>query len=146
MRNTLLASLLIAFPLVAASQSAGLMLNDLKAQNAVLLTVDELRQLLPGANMSRRTLAGNTHRWTNEPSGEMIVSSDGTGKYQGGGRGGTGKGTWHIGDNGTYCVTIEWNRSSDNWCRYFFRLGEKYYGVSSVANGTANAMEFEISK
>jgi hypothetical protein len=146
MRNTLFASLLLAIPMIAASQQSGLMLNDLKAQNAIQLTVDELRQLLPGANMSRRTNAGSTHRWTNEPGGQMIVSSDGTGRFQGSGRGGTGKGTWHIGDNGTYCVTIEWNRSSDNWCRYLFRLGDKYYGVNSVANGTAPAMEFEISK
>lgn len=87
MRSTLLASLLFAIPLVAAAQQSGLMLNDLKAQNAIQLTVDELRQLLPGANMSRRTNAGSTHRWTNEPGGQMIVSSDGTGRFQGGGRG-----------------------------------------------------------
>lgn len=142
MRNTLLASLLFAFPLVATSQ-AGLMLNDLKAQNAIQLTIDEMRQLLPDANMSRRTNGGSTHRWTNEPGGQMIVSTDGAGTNR---RGSTGKGTWHIGDNGTYCVTIEWNRSTDNWCRYLFRLGDKYYGVSSVANGTASAMGFEISK
>lgn len=141
MHQFILASFLLALSLSAQAQA--LLLNDLKAQNGVQLTVDELRQQMPSAKVVNRTEAGSTRRWTNDQGGEFIASSDGRGST---GRIGQGKGTWHIGDNGTYCVTLEWRTSSENWCRYLFKVGDKYYGVSSVANGTAKAHEFEFSK
>jgi hypothetical protein len=43
-------------------------------------------------------------------------------------------------------VMIEWPRRSENWCRFIFKVGEKYYGVETVADGSVSAWEFEFSK
>ncbi len=141
MHQLILASFLLVFSLSAQAQA--LLLNDLKAQNAVQLTVDELRQQMPSAKVVNRTEAGSTRRWSNDQDGTFIASSDSRGST---GRQSQGKGTWHIGDNGTYCVTLEWKTSSENWCRYIFKIEDKYYGVSSIANGRAKAYEFEFAK
>jgi hypothetical protein len=139
--QSILASFLLALSLPA--QADALLLNDLKAQNAVQLSVIELRQLMPSAKVVNRTEGGSTRLWTNEPDGEFIASSDNGATSR---RSSQARGTWHVGDNGTYCVTLEWRTASENWCRYLFKVGEKYYGVSSVANGTTKAHEFEFSK
>ena len=139
--QSILASLLLALSLPA--QADALLLNDLKALNGVQLTVEELRQLMPGAKVVNRTEGGSTRYWTNEPDGKFVASSDNGATTR---RPSNAQGTWHVGDNGTYCVTLEWRTASENWCRYLFKVGEKYYGVSSVASGTAKAHEFEFSK
>ena len=141
MRQSILATLLLALSLSA--QADALLLNDLKAQNGIQLSVDELKQLMPGAQVINRTEAGNTRRWTNEAGGQFVATSDNraTNNFAT-----TAQGTWHVADNGTYCVTLEWRTLSENWCRYIFKLGAKYYGVSSLSSGTAKAYEFEFSK
>ena len=143
MHRYMLASFLIALPSAVHAQS--LLLNDIKAQNGIQLPVDGLKQLMPGAKVLSRAETGSTRLWTNEPGGKLTASSDNKASK---GRGGStsAQGTWHVGDNGTYCVTLEWARSSENWCRYMFKVGAKYYGVSSATNGAAKAHEFEISK
>lgn len=55
------------------------------------------------------------------------------------------EGTWRVTDDGKLCVKIPWPRSPDDWCRYIFKLGEKYYGVGSLSDEAA-ASEFEFSK
>lgn len=137
---------LLGLPL--AVQAEDLVLNDLNARGAVQLSADELRQLLPNAKVvSHRE--ESTRRWTNGLDGKFVAGSDArqhrlaSASPQ---RGGTGQGTWHVGENGSYCVTIEWPKRSENWCRYMFKLGDKYYGVKSVADGANPAWEFEISK
>ena len=144
MYKSVLASFLLALPL--AAQADTLVLNDLKAQNGIQLSVDELKQLLPSAKVFNRTEAGSTRIWTNELDGKFTASSDNKAKVTGKGGSSTAQGTWHIGDNGTYCVTLEWRTASENWCRYLFKVGAKYYGVSSVTSGTTKAHEFEFSK
>ena len=145
MRRSLLASFLLVLPF--AAQADALLLNDLKAQNGIQLSVDELKQLIPSAKVVSPLEAGSTRRWTNDPDGKFIASTDSrTTMGAAGARSTTAQGTWHIGDNGTYCVTIEWKTVSENWCRYIFKVGEKYYGVGSIANGTAKAFSFEFSK
>lgn len=124
-------------------QADALLLNDIKAQNGIQLSVDELRQLMPGAKVTNRTAAGSTRYWTNELDGKFVASSDNGATTR---RPSTAQGTWHVGDHGTYCVTLEWRTASENWCRYIFKVGEKYYGVSSVVNGTTKAHEFEFAK
>lgn len=139
---------LFALPLAAIAQN--LVLNDLKSKNAVQLAADELRQLMPGAKVAHRTEIGSLRRWTNEADGKFVASSDAMGHDPG--RIGVhaapsgGKGSWHVGDNGTYCVAIEWARRSENWCRYIFKVGDKYYGVKSLEDGGGIASEFEFSK
>ena len=145
---SMLVSVLIALPM--AVQAAGLLLNDLKAQNAIQLTAEELKQLMPNAKVVSYYVEGgtSTRRWTNESDGKFVASSDlgsGTGPMQRRG-GSTAQGTWHVGDNGTYCVTIDWRTRSENWCRYIFKVGGKYYGVRNVTDGAVVAHEFEFSK
>ena len=142
-------SLIVAvfLPFVSVTAFAEiLVLNDIKAQNGLQLSADELKQLMPKANVVSQTPAGSTRRWTNESGGTFVASSDNRGRSGGPGRPAQGRGTWHVGDNGTYCITIEWPASSENWCRYIFKVGADYYGVKSPSGGTETAHRLEISK
>lgn len=143
MLRFVLASVLLALPL--AAQAGDLVLNDLKAQNGVQLSADELKQLMPNVKVVSY-FAESTRSWKNEPDGKFVASSDVRRHFSKAGKPQTAQGTWHVGDNGTYCVTLEWPRRSESWCRYIFKVGGKYYGVKSVAEGTAIAYEFEFSK
>ncbi len=143
MYRYVIASLVFVLPL--AVQAKALLLNDVKAQNGVQLSVDELKALMPSAKVVSRTEAGHTRHWTNEPDGKFIASTDNLGPR--GRRTAKAQGTWHVGDNGTYCVTLEWHfGASENWCDYMFKAGEKYYGVRTISNGATKAYEFEFSK
>lgn len=124
-----------------------LLLDDLKSQNGVQLTVDELKVLMPGAKVvSRAETTGSTRFWTNDLDGKFVASSDN--RSGSGGISGrtTAQGTWSVADNGTYCVTLEWRKLTESWCRYIFKVGDKYYGVGSINSGTTKAHEFEFSK
>lgn len=147
MYRVVLPILLFGLPLSAVAEN--LVLNDLKSKNAVQLTADDLRQPMPGAKVAHHNEIGSLRRWTNEPDGKFIASSD-LGREPGKiGVHGTvqgGKGSWHVGDNATYCVAIEWRQRSENWCRYIFKAGDKYYGVKSLDDGGGIASEFEFSK
>jgi len=143
MLHPILVSVLLSLPL--AAQAADLTLNDIKTQNGVQLSADELKQLMPNAKVVSYS-AGSTRHWRNEPDGKFIASSDVRRDPNRPGKTTNAQGTWHVGDNGTYCVTLEWPRRSENWCRFIFKVGEKYYGVKTVADGTVTAYEFEFSK
>jgi hypothetical protein len=143
MLRLILVSVLLAFPVVA--QAGDLVLKDLKAQNAVQLSTDELNQLMPNAKVINY-ITGGSRWWTNELDGKFVAYSDvsrGVKKLM---TPATAQGTWHIGKNGTYCVTLEWPRRTEKWCRYIFKTGDKYYGVKSVDDGDEAAFEFEFSK
>ncbi|MBU1692115.1 MAG: DUF995 domain-containing protein [Gammaproteobacteria bacterium] len=144
MLRSILVSVLLTFSL--AAQADGLVLNDLKAQNGVQLSADELKQLMPNAKVVSHSKEGSTRRWTNEPGGKFVASSDVRRDISKLGRSSNGQGTWHVGDNGTYCVSLDWPKRSENWCRYMFKVGEKYYGVKTVSDGATIAHEFEFSK
>lgn len=148
MHHSVCSWVLFALPLAAAAEN--LVVNDLRSKNAVQLTAEELRQLMPGAKVAHHNEIGSLRRWTNEPDGKFIASSDARGhdpgKFGVHGVAQGGKGSWHVGDNATYCVAIEWRQRSENWCRYIFKLGDKYYGVKSLEDGGGIATEFEISR
>lgn len=139
----ILVSILLLSPLVAQSGEVGL--GDLKAQNATQLSRDELSQLLPGAKVFS-DYRGSTRGWKNEASGKFVASSDGRREATKIGKQITGHGTWHIGDNGTYCVTIEWPKLTENWCKYIFKTGDSYYGVKSLSDGAAEANKFGFKR
>lgn len=141
--RAILVSILLGLPLGA--QADELVLNDVKGQGGVQLSAEELKQLMPNAKVVSY-FEESVRRWTNEPSGKFVAGSDSRRHQLAGGKSHTGQGTWHVGDNGTYCVTLEWPKRSENWCRYMFKLGDKYYGVKSVADGASRAFEYEISK
>jgi hypothetical protein len=138
-----IAGLLVGLPLTVPAQQ--LFLNDLKSQGGVQLTADELKQLMPGAKVMSR-YRESTRQWTNEPDGKFVASTTARAHDIGRTRAATAPGTWHVGDNGTYCVTVEWKTINENWCRYIFKVGDKYYGVRSIADGGAEAHEFAFSK
>jgi hypothetical protein len=144
MRSLIFASILLSLAVTAFADI--LVLNDIKAQNGVQLSATELNDLMPKANVVSHTQAGSTRRWTNESDGTFVASGDNRGRSGGAGRPAQGRGTWHVGPNGTYCVTIEWPASSENWCRYLFKVGAEYYGVKSPSGGTGTAYRLEISK
>ncbi|GAB3625312.1 hypothetical protein PTE30175_01533 [Pandoraea terrae] len=144
--TTLGAGLLAA---ALAAQAEPMRLSDVRAANGQQLTVEELRQMMPGAKVMSISYNGSTRRWTNDTDGKLNASSDNKGNTGSGGRMNTvaqGVGTWSVNDNGSFCVNIEWRSLTENWCRFMFKVGDKYYGVTSVANNAAVAMEFSFSK
>jgi hypothetical protein len=143
MLRPIVVSVLFALPLPA--QAADLMLSDLKAQGGVQLSAEELKPLLTDAKVVSYH-EESTRRWKNDADGKFVASGDARRHISTSGKSRTAQGTWHVGDNGTYCVTLEWPRSTESWCRYIFRVGDKYYGVKSIADGTSKAFEFEFSK
>lgn len=139
-RSLFFAPLAIVATLVAAQE----VVRDLDAQGRVTLTKDELSQLLPGAKMSRTSNRGNTIRWSNDPSGSFIVSSDNRDR---GGVPTTAPGKWHISDDGRYCVLIEWKvNPTEEWCRYIVKAGAEYYATRSDKTGTEKVYKLSISK
>jgi len=143
MLRSILASVVLTLPL--AAQADGLLLRDLKMQGGVQLSADELKELMPNAKVVSY-YEESTRRWKNDPDGKFVASGDSRRHISGSPKLQTAQGTWHVGDNGTYCVTLEWTRRSESWCRYIFKVGDKYYGVKSITDGTSKAFEFEFSK
>jgi len=123
-------------------------LGEIKARNAVLLSAAELVALLPDARIVQRTVTGSTRRWTNHASGSFVASSDGFGLMMGGQYdGGTGQGTWRIdAAQGMYCVTIQWIRLREDWCRYVFKQGVKYFAFDRLGDDMERGADWEISR
>lgn len=143
MLRSILSLILLAFPL--AAQASDVVLNDLKAQNGVMLSSDELSQLLPNARVVSY-FSGSTRIWKNEPDGTFVAYSDVRGGMRKLMTHTSAQGTWHVGKNGTYCVTLDWPKKTEKWCRHIFKANGKYYGVKSLDDGAAIAYEFEFSK
>jgi hypothetical protein len=147
MGDRMLRTIVLAVSIVVCSLAAAqdLTLADVKAKNAVQLSAEDLKQLMPGAKVVSRTNAGSTRLWQNKADGTFIAGSDGRGSSGGRTMPGTGTGTWRVADNGRLCVAIQWSRISEDWCRYIFRSGDKYYGFGKL-DDNAPASEFEFSK
>lgn len=144
-RLTLLA--LLTLPVFAYADP--MHLSDIKDANGQQLSVDELRSLMPGAHITNTIPNGSTRMWVNDTNGSLNASSDNKGNIGSGGRNvqvAHATGTWSVNDNGSYCVNLEWRALTENWCRFMFKVGDKYYGVTSLANGAAIATEFRIEK
>lgn len=127
----------------AAWAQAPAVIGDLAAHSPVTLSKAELEGLLPGAKMSRTAATGSEHIWTNDPDGSFIVSSD---KRNSGGRAGTGRGKWHVSEDGRFCVHIEWKASSDKWCRFIVKTDIGYFATKSLQPDTEPVFKLEISK
>jgi len=127
----------------AAAQAATY--AEVKARSGVRLSTADLKQLMPGAKVVSRTQAGSTRTWENKPDGTLTASSDGRGSFGGRNSYATANGTWRVTGEGRFCVTIKWPVNPDDWCRYMFKVGDKYYAVSRL-DDTANTMEFEFRK
>ncbi|MBL8399214.1 MAG: hypothetical protein JNL84_13910 [Candidatus Accumulibacter sp.] len=135
----ILFSSVFAIPHAVAQETVGLKLSDLNAQGAIQLTKEQLQTLLPGAKVVSLTPTGSTRRWGNDADGTFIASSDARGSF--GRKASTAPGTWFLGDNASYCVQIEWKSHTEQWCRYIFKAGDKYFGVRSVSDLSSQAHE-----
>jgi hypothetical protein len=136
----------VLFGVCGVAQAQVLTLADVKAKNAVQLSADDLKQLMPSAKVVSHTNAGSTRKWENGTDGTFVASSDSKGVAAGRTRMSTGQGTWRVADNGRYCVTIKWSlTSSEEWCRYIFKEGDQYYGFGKLEDD-AQATAFEFSK
>ena len=118
---------------------------EVKSKNGVQLSAAELRELMPGAKVVNRTPAGSTRHWENKPDGTFSASTDGRGFAGTRNAHASAPGTWRVTDNGRLCVKIQWTRPVDDWCKYIFKVGDKYYGVNRL-DDNAQTMEFEFSK
>ena len=143
-RLLVLCLLLFAISHSAAQEASGLKLSDLKTQGAAQLSKEELQALLPGAKVVSLTPAGSTRRWQNDADGKFIASSDARGSF--GRRPSNAPGIWFLGDNATYCAQIEWKSHTEQWCRYIFKLGDKYYGVKTLSDSSSQAHEFAFER
>jgi hypothetical protein len=135
----------ILFGASAIADVQALSFAEVKARNATQVSADDLQTLMPGAKVVNRTPDGSTRTWQNKPDGTFIASSDGRGSCGGRNCHASGTGTWRVRDNGTLCVTIKWPTQSEDWCRYVFKAGNKYYAVGKRED-SAVANEFEFSK
>lgn len=156
MKRTLLVSaslLCLATSVYGEDGGSFLRLGELKARGATQVPKADLETLLPGAKVRNVTPQGSTRYWENETSGKFVASTDLVGSRRGhnpmggGGQGAnTANGKWHIGDDGSYCVTLEWRLRTEQWCRYLFKLDDKYYGVRSLEDQSAEAHQFMFSR
>ena len=143
MRISVGVALLALIPFSAIAQEAPV-LRDLEALSPLQLTKVELGELLPGARMLRVIANGNTHNWTNDPDGTFIVSSDNRATNN---RAATGRGKWHISDDGRYCILIEWRTSSEEWCRFVLKTTDgSYHTAKALKPGTEKTYKVDIKK
>ncbi|WP_313953249.1 DUF995 domain-containing protein [Accumulibacter sp.] len=147
MRTALAAILLVcASTQVLGQEPNSLKLSDLNAQGATQLSKDELQALLPGAKVQSRTGQGSTRNWENSADGSLVASSDNRGGSSStAGVHASARGTWQLADNGTYCVLLEWKRTTEQWCRFVFKSGDKYFGVKSTSDQSSVAHELAFS-
>jgi len=143
--SALLVSLLISTAAYAENSETQLTLGDLVAKGATRLSKDDLQLLLTGAKVESIGLGGSTKYWENSVDGKFIASSDTRGKSAMG-QPSTGQGTWHIADEGSYCIRIEWRMRTEEWCRFVYKDGGKYYGVNSNNSPATPAHALAFSK
>jgi hypothetical protein len=119
-----------------------------RAQEAgVRMSKEELASFLPGTKAVYVIKGGSTHMWTNEPEGKFVASTDAksiTGTGMGGGR--SARGTWRVSDDGKYCISIDWNRHPENWCRYVYRTPGGDYYMADSDDESAKKRKIELTK
>ena len=131
---------LLAVPAVAEEV---VMLQDVQAQAPSQLSRDDLLALMSGARMKRINEKGSTHLWTNEPGGEMTVSSDNGGGLA---KSSTAKGKWSISEDGRYCLNIQWKRESEESCRFILKTADGYFAVNALEPGSQKAYKLTITR
>ncbi|MCW3478881.1 hypothetical protein OL229_04770 [Neisseriaceae bacterium JH1-16] len=119
--------LLIAGLAIFASLSYAdpLTVGTLVSQGARPLSKEALLDQMPGETLYTGTVNFN-EEWTNFADGKVVGqlhdTSENIGYY--------GTGTWHISDDGKYCVDIRWQVYPDShWCKAVYKMGSrsKYY-------------------
>lgn len=109
------------------------------------LSADELRQLLPGADVDITYANGNSMRWTNKADGTLEVNQQNS--IQGGNskhHSSFGHGTWKVSDDGQFCAHIEWHQNVTDWCRQIVKSADGTYLL--VSQNGAPSWTLKISK
>ncbi len=108
---------------------------------ASTMTRDELLAFLPNKHVKHMHKNGSLRRWVNEPSGQLVASSDN--KHFGsmtGSQSGTGVGNWQVDNEGRYCVNINWKRVDEKWCVSILKSPEGSYYMNQADD--AHRIEF----
>lgn len=103
------------------------------AEDAQVLTKEELQQLMPGATVEIAFENGNTNTWTNNADGTLHA----VGQCLCNGKSYTSyaPGTWRISDDGKFCSHIEWRKSVSDWCRAVAKSDDGAYVLVSSKGG-----------
>lgn len=108
-----------------------------------VLSRAEVQALMNGATLSRVNDKGNTHRWINEPGGEMVVSSD----NRSDGKASTARARWSVDERGRYCLQVQWKRgAAEDSCRHILRAGDRYFAVEALEPATRKLYPLEIGR
>jgi hypothetical protein len=119
-----------------------ILLGDVKAKGGAPLTKDELNALIPGATVYRSGRDADAN-WSNQTDGKLIGSSQGRTHA---GKRGTARGSWRVTDDGKYCVDIEWDLRTEQWCRVVYRHGDDYVAFRTAEDPGAKGMVLTIRK
>lgn len=112
----------------------------------VKLSKEDLASLLPGTKAVYVIKAGSIHRWTNEPDGKFVASTDAKTVSMSSRSGGTAHGTWRLSDDGKYCINIEWKNVTEDWCSFVFRGSDGGYYLAGSDNPAAEKRRIEFTK
>jgi hypothetical protein len=114
------------------------------ADDAQLLTKDELLQLMPGAKVEITFDTGGTNTWTNNDDGTLHAVGQ-SGLASGGKNYSSyAPGTWRISDDGKFCSHIEWRKSVSDWCRSVAKSEDGAYVLVSSSGG--QSWKMKVSK
>jgi hypothetical protein len=103
-----------------------------RRRKAERVTGDELRALVSGAKVTHYSKTGSVRRWTNEPDGTLVASSDSKDFAGAMGFSATGVGKWSINSDNKFCVAIDWKRVDEKWCALIVKGADGGYYLNSV--------------
>jgi hypothetical protein len=131
-------ALLVMMALAAAPAFGQSRFEVLNSPDAHVLTKAEVERLVYGAKVSIGDDIG-TRSWIH--GGRSVIAMLEK-PAAGASRPLRGKGLATVDPSGAYCVSIEWPRTEETWCRRIVHLHGAYYAVSDDA-GDARAYTFE---
>lgn len=110
------------------------------------LSKEEMASLLPSTKAEYVIKAGSIHRWTNEPDGKFVASTDAKTVSMSARSRGTARGTWKISDEGKYCINIDWTNVTEDWCQFLFRTDDGKYYLTGTDSPTAERHKIELTR
>ena len=138
-----ISGLLFALPAIGQDMSVG----ELKAKGAVVLSEQEVKGLLTGAQVRYENAQNETQMKLNADGSLQGVSKR---RIGGRGAGNPYSGSWNINDQGRWCAETQGTSAgggSATFCRDILKLGDKYYYASGNAKNDARpTVEMTVSK
>ena len=125
-QRVLLGLLLALFMATGLAQDAAVgSVAELRQAGGSQLSAAETKQLLTGATVESTSGVGRKRGFDNSARGTLYATSEG-------GSGAVTKavrvtGDWSVREDGAYCVKVPWRAEAEEWCRFVFRLGNRYF-------------------